>query len=124
MDDGKGVVYDAYSLQLLAVVASIHHEGVGQALDNRALGLAEAFYGIAAGGVREVDGVADVHVVAVEGVSVSEIFKLSIHPFIPFQLHILHLHPLRFPAPPSTTPVHPYTIPPSSPCNFLLPEIT
>lgn len=65
VDDGESVVDDAYGLQLLSVVAAVHHEGVGQTLDDWALGLAEAFYGVAAGGVREVDGVADVHVVAI-----------------------------------------------------------
>lgn len=56
---------DADSHELLAVVAAVHHERVGEALDNRAVGLAEALDGITASGVRDVDGGADLDVVAV-----------------------------------------------------------
>jgi len=38
---------------LLAVVAALHHDGVGQALDDGALSLAEALLLPPAGGVRE-----------------------------------------------------------------------
>jgi hypothetical protein len=56
---------DAHSHELLAVVAAVHHEGVCQALDDGALGLAEALDGISTGGVWDVDGLADLDVVAV-----------------------------------------------------------
>lgn len=55
----------ADSHKLLAVVATVHHEGVGEALDDGAIGLAEAFDGITTGGVRNVNGGANLDVVAV-----------------------------------------------------------
>ena len=62
----EGVGNDADSHELLAVVAAVHHEGVGQPLNDRAVGLAEALGSISAGGVRQVDGRSDLDVVAVE----------------------------------------------------------
>ena len=62
----KGVVDDPHSHELLAVITAVHHEGVGQALDDWALGLAEPLDSVAAGGVREIDGRAYLHVVAVD----------------------------------------------------------
>jgi len=52
--------------ELLAVVAAVHHQRVGQALNDRAVGLAEALDGIAASRVRDVDRGADLDVVAAE----------------------------------------------------------
>ena len=69
--DFEGVGNDADSHELLAVVSAIHHEGVGEALDDGAVGLAEALDGITAGGVRDVDGGANLDVVAVGEDSVS-----------------------------------------------------
>ncbi len=62
---------DADSHELLAVVAAIHHERVGEALDDGAVGLAETLDGITASGVRDVDRGADLNVVAVEKALVS-----------------------------------------------------
>ena len=56
---------DANGHQLLAVVAAVHHQRVGQAFDDGALGLSEALDGVTAGGVRDVDGAADLDVIAV-----------------------------------------------------------
>ena len=50
--------------QLLAIVATVHHERVGQALDDGALGLAEPLGRIATSRVRKVNGGADLDVVA------------------------------------------------------------
>ena len=55
---------DPDSHELLAVVAAVHHERIGEALDDGALCLAESFGGIPTGGVREVDGLADLDVIA------------------------------------------------------------
>jgi hypothetical protein len=55
---------DADGHQLLSVVAAVHHQGVGETLDDGALGLPEPLLGISAGGVRDVDGGADLDVVA------------------------------------------------------------
>lgn len=56
---------DANGQKLLSVVAAVHHERVGETLDDRALSLAETLGGIATGRVGEVDGGADLDVVAV-----------------------------------------------------------
>lgn len=58
---------NADSHGLLSVVAAVHHDRVGQALDDGALGLAETLGGIATGGVGGVDRLADLDVVAVGG---------------------------------------------------------
>lgn len=62
--DLESVGNNADGHQLLSVVAAVHHQGVGQALNDGAVGLAEALDGISAGGVRQVDGGADLDVVA------------------------------------------------------------
>ena len=51
--------------QLLSVVSAVHHERVGQTLNDGALCLSETLDGVATGGVREVDGLADLNVIAV-----------------------------------------------------------
>jgi hypothetical protein len=56
MNDLHGVLYDAYSHQLLTVVATVHHEGVGQPLNDRALGLPEALNRVAPSSVRHECG--------------------------------------------------------------------
>lgn len=55
VDDLERVLDNSHGLQLLSVVASVHHEGVGESLDDWALGLAEALDGISASGMWEVD---------------------------------------------------------------------
>ena len=65
--DFKRVSDDADGHELLAVIASIHHEGVCEAFDDRTLGFAESLYGVAAGGVGDVDWRADLDVVADAG---------------------------------------------------------
>ena len=68
----KSVGNDADGHKLLAVVAAVHHEGIGETLNDGAVGLAKAFDGIAAGRVRDVDGGADLDVVTVEKELVSQ----------------------------------------------------
>ena len=53
--DFESVCNNADSHQFLAVVPSVHHQGVGEALYNGALGFSETLDGIAAGGVGDVD---------------------------------------------------------------------
>ena len=55
VDNVHGLLHDARSQQLLAVVAAVHHQRVGHALNDGALGLTEALSGITAGGVRKKD---------------------------------------------------------------------
>lgn len=62
--DLEGMGDDADGHHLLAVVAAVHHEGVGETLNDGAVGLAETLGGIATGRVREVDGSPDLDVVA------------------------------------------------------------
>ena len=49
--DLKGVGDNADSHELLSVVADVHHERVGETLNDGALGLPEPLDGISAGGV-------------------------------------------------------------------------
>lgn len=63
--DLKGVVDDTDGHEFLAVVAAVHHQGVGQALDDGALGFAEALHGVAAGRVGDVYWGADLDVISV-----------------------------------------------------------
>lgn len=64
VDDLEGVLDDADSLKLLTVVAAVHHQGVGETLNDGALGLAETLASVAASGVRKVDRGLDLNVVA------------------------------------------------------------
>lgn len=57
VDDVEAMLDDAHSHDLLAVVTAVHHERAHQALDNRALRLPEALDVVAAGGMRQEDGV-------------------------------------------------------------------
>lgn len=52
--DLEGVAHDTHCHQLLTVVAAVHHERVGHALDNWALRLAERLLLVASCSVREV----------------------------------------------------------------------
>lgn len=63
--DLESVVDDADGHELLAVVAAVHHEGVGQPLDDGAVGLAETLDSVATGGVGDIDGVAEGDVVTI-----------------------------------------------------------
>ena len=70
---------DADSHELLAVVATIHHEGVGKALDNRAIGFTKALNGITTGGVRDVDWRAYLDIVTVR--KVESVRDSTLQPF-------------------------------------------
>jgi len=50
---------DPHGHKLLAVVAAVHHERVGETLNDGAVGLSESLGGILASGVGDVDGVAE-----------------------------------------------------------------
>jgi len=63
VDNLKGVGDDADSHELLSVVAAVHHQRVGETLDDGALCLAKALDGISASAVGNVDGLADLDVV-------------------------------------------------------------
>lgn len=57
VDDLEGMLDDAHGHQLLAIVAAVHHHGVGQTLHDGALGLAETLGGITSSRVWQVLGV-------------------------------------------------------------------
>ena len=61
--DFERVGNNADSHKLFTVVATVHHQRVGEALDDGALCFPEALDSIATGGVRDVDGSADLDVV-------------------------------------------------------------
>lgn len=63
VDDLESVLDDTDSHELLSVVASVHHQGVGETLNDGALGLAETLGGEATSGVGQVDGGLDLDVV-------------------------------------------------------------
>lgn len=63
--DLKGVCDNADSHDLLSVVATVHHEGVGQSLNDWAVCLSESLLRISAGGVGDVDWGTDLNVIAV-----------------------------------------------------------
>lgn len=63
VDDLESVLDDTDSHELLSVVTAVHHQGVGETLNNGALGLAETLGGEATGGVGQVDGGLDLDVV-------------------------------------------------------------
>lgn len=65
---------DTDSHELFTVVAAVHHERVGEALDDRALGLSESLDGISASRVRDVDGGSDLDVITVQ-LQVSKIVR-------------------------------------------------
>ena len=56
---------DADSHELLAIVSTIHHERVGETLDDGAIRFAKTLDCISAGGMRDVDWRANLDVIAV-----------------------------------------------------------
>ena len=65
VDDVESMFDDSDGQELLTVVSSVHHEGVGQSLDDGALGFAESLGGVSAGSVWEIDCMTKLDVVAV-----------------------------------------------------------
>lgn len=63
-NDFKGVLDNSDSLELLTVVSAVHHQRVGETLDNGALSLSESLRSVLAGRVREVDRLSDENVVS------------------------------------------------------------
>ena len=57
VNDLKRMLQDPDSHQFLAVVSSVHHQRVGDTLDDGALGLAETFGGIPTSTVGQVDSI-------------------------------------------------------------------
>ncbi|KAH3666208.1 hypothetical protein OGAPHI_004397 [Ogataea philodendri] len=79
VDDLHGVLDDSNSLELLTVVSTVHHQGVGQSLDNRTLSLSESLGSVSSGSVGDVDWLSDLDVVSQRDVLDGDIFK---RPFV------------------------------------------
>lgn len=62
--DFKRMIHDADGHEFLAVVTPVHHQGVGEALDDGAIGFSETFDCVAACGVGDVDWGADLDVIS------------------------------------------------------------
>ena len=75
--DLEGVGDNADSHNLLTAVTAVHHERVGETLNDGALSLAETLGGIATGSVGGVDRGADLDVVAVDGQTSQFLFLIS-----------------------------------------------
>lgn len=71
---------DTHGHELLSGVTAVHHERVGQTLDDGALSLAETLGGIATGSVGEVDRLTDLNVVAGRKKSISTVQSDSLTP--------------------------------------------
>merc|ERR1719498_2110868 len=56
VDDFKAHLDDVDSLELFTVVAAVHHHGVDETLNKRALGLAESLGLVTSSGVRDENG--------------------------------------------------------------------
>lgn len=54
MNDFKGMLDDAHGHEFLAIVAPMHHHGVGETLHNRALGFAKALSSITSGTMGQI----------------------------------------------------------------------
>ena len=62
--DLESVSDNADSHELLSVVATVHHQGVGETLNDGAVGLAESLLGVTTSGVGGVDWGSDLNVIA------------------------------------------------------------
>ena len=62
--DFESMSDDTDSHELLAVVPPVHHDGIGETLDDGTVGLAETLDSITTCGVRDVDRGADLDVIA------------------------------------------------------------
>ena len=81
--DFEGVGNDADGHELLSVIAAVHHQGVGETLDDGALCLAESLLCVSAGGVGDVDWGTDLDVIAVDGAVSQNSVDCPIFPALP-----------------------------------------
>ena len=66
---------DSYCHKLLAVISTIHHQRICEPFNYGAIRFTEALYRIAASGVRDVDGGADLDVISTENQDISGRFS-------------------------------------------------
>jgi len=63
VDDFERVLDNSDGHELFTVISSVHHQGVGETLDDWALGLSESLLGVSSGGVGDVDRSSDLNVI-------------------------------------------------------------
>ncbi|KAH3664567.1 hypothetical protein OGATHE_003382 [Ogataea polymorpha] len=85
VDNLHGVLDDSHSLEFLTVVSTVHHQRVGQSLDNRTLSLSESLRGVSASSVGNVHWLSDLDVIGQGDVLDGDVFK---RPLVE-QLHLL-----------------------------------
>lgn len=68
--DLEGMGNDPDGHELLAIVSTIHHEGICETFDDRALCFSKPFDGVTASGVRDVDRCSNLDVVAINSILV------------------------------------------------------
>jgi hypothetical protein len=107
---------DAHGHELLAVVATVHHQRVGEALNDGAVGLAEPLGGPPARRVRDIDRVADRDVVTARASSTSASAPC------PPSCVLLFVVPKKSPSPPASKPSPIQWRPPHSAHCPLLPK--
>lgn len=79
---------------LLSVVSAVHHERVGETLNDGALGFPESLSSISASGVRDVDRLSDLDVIAICACQLPVALSLTI--LLPVQSNALYMFFLSF----------------------------
>jgi hypothetical protein len=79
--DLEGVGNDADGHELLSVVTAVHHQRVGETLDDGALCLSESLLCVSAGGMGDVDWGPDLDVIAAERIVSHDLANLPIPNF-------------------------------------------
>jgi len=79
---------DADSHKLLSVVTAVHHQRVGETLDDGALRLSESLLGVSTGRVGDVDGSADLDIIAANLLALLALSSMR-HAFCSFEMGIL-----------------------------------
>lgn len=75
MDDFHSVLDNSDGLQLLTVVSTVHHQGVGQSFDDWTLGLSESLGGVSTSSVGNEDWLSDLDVVGQRDVLDNNVFE-------------------------------------------------
>ena len=69
--------HNSNSHKLLSVVTTVHHQGVGETLNDWALCLSESLLSESTGGMGDVHGLSDLDVIAVEMIALVMYFLLQ-----------------------------------------------
>lgn len=80
---------------LLSVVSAVHHERIGETLNDGALGFPESLSSISASGVRNVDRLSDLDVIAICACQLPVALNLTILPLIQSNASYMFLVPFQ-----------------------------